>query len=410
MERHYDFAIIGAGIIGLSFALKLSKDYPSSKILLLEKEKAVGEHASGRNSGVLHSGIYYKEGTLKAKLCARGAKEMKAFCQEHHLICKRIGKVIVPTEESLDPHVDTLFNRGKSNGVGVEIIDERALKSLEPEVKSASERALLLPDTCVVNPKEILVKIQEVLKQRNVDLITNAQVKTVSLETNALMTTQGKVNFGFLINAAGTNADKLATLTGLDHPYTMIPFRGVYFKVKGDIAKRIHRLVYPVPNLDMPFLGVHTTTTPDGSVYLGPTAMPSFGRENYHGLSNISFNDTKSNFSQLATMYLNNTQGLRKHVHYEMMTLLFKRHLLGRAKKLIPNLTVKNIENCPKRGIRPQLFNKDTKQLEMDFVVKKHKNSIHILNAISPAFTSSLAFVGHVLEQMEVAEPVVEVV
>ena len=390
-----DYLIIGAGILGLTFAYKLKQTHPDAKIVLLEKESSVGQHASGRNSGVLHSGIYYQENTLKAKLCAEGARCMRAFCEEHHLVCKPIGKVILPTDIEDDSGVDILYQRGLANGVQVEVIDQVALAALEPEARTASERALYLPNTCVINAKQVLAKLVELLQRSGVEIIYQCKITKIHSEKNEVISHCGNIVYGQLINTAGAFADQVATMAGIKHRYQMMPFRGVYSQVIGDIADKINHLIYPVPNLSMPFLGVHTTTTPEGQVYLGPTAMPSFGRENYVGLKNIKFSDTLLTVGKAARMYFCNTQGMRSHVHFESQTLLCKKHLLKRAQKLVPNLTLDNIQRCNKRGIRAQLFDCEKQQLEMDFVVKQQNNQLHILNAISPAFTSSFGIVHH---------------
>jgi L-2-hydroxyglutarate oxidase len=399
-----DVVIIGAGIIGLAFAYRLKQDQPQTSIVILEKETSIGKHASGRNSGVLHSGIYYKKGTLKAQLCAKGAKQLNQFCQSHQLECRKIGKVIVPMEVSDDQGVDTLYERGKANGVNVEIIDEQRLKKLEPEARTASGRALHLPDTSVVNPKAVIQTLLAHLEKQGVTVLYDTSIDNIDAEKNSVTTNHGKMCYQQLINSAGAYADRVAKSAGLKHDYLMMPFRGVYFKVVGDIAKQLHHLIYHVPNLEMPFLGVHTTTSVDGSVYLGPTAMPSFGRENYDGITNLNFSDTAETFKHIAGMYCRNTQGVRQHMHYESQTLLFKKHLLARMQKLVPNLRLENIQACTKRGIRPQLFDKTKKALVMDFVVEKQGNTIHVLNAISPAFTSSFAFVEHVLSSTKERE------
>lgn len=395
-----DFLIIGAGILGLTFAYKLKQTNPDAQITLLEKEASVGQHASGRNSGVLHSGIYYKENTLKAKLCVQGARLMREFCEQHDLEWKKIGKVITPTEPEHDPSVDVLLKRGLANGVQAEIIDATTLASLEPEARTASGRALYLPNTCVINSKQVLAKLVELLGLSGVEIVYQCKISQIDAEKNIVSSNLGAFCYQQLINTAGTFADQVATMAGIKHHYQMMPFRGVYSKIVGDIAKRIHHLIYPVPNLDMPFLGVHTTTTPDGSVYLGPTAMPSFGRENYRGVNNFDFADAVSTLGKTARMYWHNTQGMRNHVHFESQTLLFKKHLLKRAQKLVPNLQLDNIQSCDKRGIRAQLFDTQKQQLEMDFIVQQEGNQLHILNAISPAFTSSLGIVGSLVQNL----------
>lgn len=398
-KKTYDYIIIGAGILGQTFAYKLKQKFPQCKIAILEKEAAIGKHASGRNSGVLHSGIYYKEGTFKAKLCAKGARLWKAFCKEHGLTCNEIGKVIVPTELEHDASVDVLCERGRTNGVKVEVVSKEQLKEIEPEARTASNRALYLPETAVVDPMQVMQKLNEILKSQQVDFYYDCNIESIDEQTKTINTNQKTFSYGYLINTAGVNADKIATMAGVNHNFVMLPFRGVYFKVKGELPSRINGLIYPVPNLQMPFLGVHTTKSVDGSIYLGPTAMPTLGRENYHGFNGANLTDIKSNLKNIAKMYAKNSQGMRKHIHYESKTLLYKRHLVNRVRKLVPNLKMRDVVKCQKRGIRAQLFNTQESKLIMDFVVESGESSLHVLNAISPAFTSSMAFVDYLIEE-----------
>jgi L-2-hydroxyglutarate oxidase len=396
--HHTDFLIVGAGVLGLTFAYQLKNKHPGASIIILEKEETIGLHASGRNSGVLHSGIYYKEGTLKAKLSAQGAKLMRNFCEHHQLDCRVIGKVILPTHERDDASLDVLYQRAKTNQVEVNMINRAELKEIEPEANSVSGRALYLPGTSIINSKQILKKLIELLQNQGVDIIYNCAPQKINHELHLVEGQQHRFFYKKLINTAGVYADKIASMSGLKHDYCMMPFRGVYAEIVGDIANRIRHLIYPVPNLSMPFLGVHTTTSTDGHVYLGPTAMPSFGRENYKGLKNSNAGESLITIKSIMGMYMKNTQGMRHHVHAELQTLLSRRSLLKKAKALIPNLTLENIQACQKRGIRAQLYNTEKQCLEMDFIVKQHGDSLHILNAISPAFTSSFAFVNYLIE------------
>ena len=395
-----DFIIIGAGILGLSTALKLLDAYPKAKISILEKEGAVGEHASGRNSGVLHSGIYYPPDSLKAKLCGEGARAMLAYCQEHHLPWNKLGKVIVPTRAEDEDTLRMLYERGLVNGVHVEWLDEAQLAELEPLARTATGRALLVPETTVVDPKAIMRHLHQSLAARGVNFYFNACCDQVDVKTKMVRVESLSWHYQHLINTAGLYADKIAEACGLKHQYTMLPFKGLYYEVKPSSELNINHLIYPVPDMKVPFLGVHFTKTVSGKVYVGPTAVPALGREQYRGMKDINMKETMPVLYHLLRQYRNNEQGFRNYTHREVLNFL-KPKFVNTAKTLVPSLTSGDLSLSGKVGIRAQLLDILSCRLIMDFLIEQTDNETHILNAVSPAFTSAFGFSDYVVGLLE---------
>lgn len=400
-KTKYDFIVVGAGIVGLSLAQELTLQYPKSSILIIEKEQEIGLHASGRNSGVLHSGLYYPSASLKAKFCAQGARYWREYCHEHSIACRPLGKVVVPTRAEDDQHLEMLLGRAQKNQATAELIDTQQLKELEPDVHSASGRALYCPETSVIDGKAVLYQICAVLNQNNnVSFLFGDKVIQHDASQKSIMTAQGnQFSFGHLFNSAGLYSDKVAKLFGAGQKYTSLPFKGLYYQLKPESKIRCNGLVYPVPDLNMPFLGVHFTRTFDDKIYLGPTAVPALGREHYHGMQGIDYSDLGRYALQMMKFYWQNTQGFRQYCHSEAFRFI-KRYFTKGAQQLVPDIEVSDLISCQKVGIRPQLVNLETQSLEMDFVIEHHHNTTHILNAISPAFTSAPAFVKYVVKDV----------
>jgi len=378
--------ICGAGILGLTIARELVKS-GHNDIIIFDKEEGLGYHASGRNSGVLHAGIYYDPGTLKAKMCLKGNQRMQAYCEEHGLPLFKSGKVIVARDESELATLDELEKRAIANGGTVEMIDETRLAEIEPNAKTV-ERALYSPLTAVVDPKSILKKMREELESSG-KIRFFFDTKFLSAQTNLIHTSQGDIGYGLFINAAGAFSDKIAQAFGIAKNYHLLPFKGIYRILKKPAADKIKGSIYPVPNIKNPFLGVHFTRSVHGDVYVGPTAIPAFGRENYGILKGID--------SEFFSIILRDLQMFCENEKFRGVALeeprkyLFK-HFFNDAKKLVKHIAPHDVMPCSKVGIRPQLVNTETNELVMDFVIEKHENTVHILNSISPAFTSSMYF------------------
>ena len=380
-----EILIVGAGIIGLTIARELVRT-GHGDIVIIEKEPELGVHASGRNSGVLHAGIYYSPDSLKARSCLNGNFLMRAYCKEKGLPLLESGKVIVTRTAAELPVLDELERRATANGAKVEMVDERQLAQIEPNAKTV-ERALFSHYTAVVDPKAVLKSLKK-------DLESSGRVRfhmgcrlTGLKGSGTAQTSMGEIGFNRFVNAAGAYCDKVAGFFGLGGKYRLIPFKGVYRLLRKEAPFTVNSNIYPVPDIRNPFLGVHFTRSVHGDVYLGPTAIPAFGRENYGILSGIDAEAFAIAYQDLV-LFLSNPQfrnvALTEPVKY--LPSAFYRD----AARLVKELSPDDLVAASKVGIRPQLVDWETKQLVMDFLVVADGSSIHVLNPISPAFTSSM--------------------
>ncbi|MBF0162456.1 MAG: L-2-hydroxyglutarate oxidase [Magnetococcales bacterium] len=392
-----DYLIVGGGIVGLTVAWELRNRFPAARILVLEKEAALGKHASGRNSGVLHSGIYYDSHTLKAKVCAEGARRMKAFATQYEIPCHHSGKVIVATAPEDLPVLTRLLHNAQANGIQAELRDVQGIQQLEPHA-GVYQQGIYCPETAVIDSKAVISRLQALLTAANVEILFHAPVDSVDLPTSTVMTPVGTVGYGYLFNCAGAFADQVARHFGLGSDYLLLPFKGIYHTLRPQRSALLRANIYPVPNIKQPFLGVHLTRVADGTVYAGPTAIPALGRENYGILRGARWGESLQVGLAIAGMYAANQQNFRRLVHTELGKYQ-KKHFVAAVRKLMPALTADDLLPSSKVGIRPQLIHRREKRLEMDYVIEKTENSLHVLNAISPAFTSSLAFAPWLVEQ-----------
>jgi len=385
----YDYIIIGGGIIGLCIARYLRNVFPSAEILILEKESDVAAHSSGRNSGVLHSGFYYTADSLKARFTRDGNQQMREYCLANNLRINECKKVVVAKNEDELPALFELEKRGKVNGVNTTLIEEKELHDIDPNVKTY-KYALYSPATATVDPVEVCLAIKQELILKGVQFrFSDGYEKRI--EGNKIRTTGGNVLSAVkLINAAGLYADKIARDFGYSANYTILPFKGIYLKYHGD-KKPVSTNVYPVPNLKNPFLGVHYTVTVDGTVKIGPTSMPAFWRENYKGADNFKAFETINILSWEARLFMLNAFGFR-NLAIEEIKKYNRKYFTGLARSMVRELDVDGFREWGKPGIRAQLLNVNTKELVMDFVVEGDRESIHVLNAVSPAFTCSMPF------------------
>ena len=385
--------IVGAGITGLTIARELIEEGVED-IVIIEKENSLGAHASGRNSGVLHAGIYYSPGTYKARFCVEGNRLMKEYCRENELTLKETGKVIV-TDEIRQDVLFELKKRADQSGAESIIIDQKQLREIEPYA-APSEKALYSPNTAVINPKEILVSIKEELEStRKVRFMFTTSFSGLR-DSSIAITNQGSIRFKKFINAAGSFADKVAHSFGVGSQYKVLPFKGTYKRLVKKRSYLVRGNIYPVPDLRNPFLGVHFTRGVDGNVYIGPTAIPAFGREEYGFLNDLSIESLSILGRDILLFFTND--GFRAAAVSETKKYL-RKYLLSEAKKLLPEVKMDDIQDTPKVGIRPQLVDWKSKKLVMDFILLKDGDSLHILNAISPAFTCSMAFAKHVVKE-----------
>ncbi|OGX05676.1 MAG: FAD-dependent oxidoreductase [Omnitrophica WOR_2 bacterium GWA2_47_8] len=394
MTKQYNYIIIGAGIIGLSLALKLKEKFPRVTVLILDKEEDIAFHASSRNSGVLHAGFYYTADSLKAKFTVQGNRAMKEYCRRKNLPVNECGKLVVAQNEEELQKLYELERRGKANGSRVSLIADAEAEKIEPNVRTY-QKALYSPETASVDPKQICHALKEDLKNLDVDFSFNAKYLTHS--ENTIQTTQGDFAGGYIINAAGLYADTVAHDFGFGKNFTMLPFKGIYLKYtknKTDIKTNI----YPVPNLKNPFLGVHFTKTVYGDIKIGPTAIPAFWRENYAGFDNFNIAELFATVGHEAKLFLTNSFGFR-NLAIEEIQKYQKTYFVALAQKMVKTIDPDGFTEFTKPGIRAQLLDKTRSLLVQDFVIEGDKNSVHVLNAVSPAFTCAFPFAEFVISQ-----------
>ena len=393
--------ICGAGIIGLSMARELVRE-GADEVIIFEKEKELGLHASGRNSGVLHAGIYYTPDSLKAKFCLKGNLMMRKYCGEKGIPVHETGKVIVTKKEEELGTLNELYNRAQKNGAEVRLIDSKELQKIEPYARTV-EKALFSPLTAVVDAKRVLSALEKELTDTGkVRIVRGAEVIGVK-GSRVVKTTGGEFTFETFINSAGAYADKVAHLFDIGKNYTIIPFKGTYRKLRKEKSHLVRGNIYPVPDIRNPFLGVHFTKSHNGEVYIGPTAIPAFGRENYGIIKGI---DREAPSILLKNMVLFFTNKKFRNVALTEPAKYFKNRFYRDIAPMVRDLEPDDIVASPKVGIRPQLVDWDTKELVMDFLVLKDSNSIHILNAISPAFTSAFAFAEFIVSKYVIDQEV----
>ncbi len=388
---HTDFLIVGGGIIGLSLGRELSRRFQGAAIVLIEKENEIALHASGRNSGVLHAGFYYSADSLKARLTRNGNRALTDYCLENGLRINRCGKVVVATTEQEIEGIQELKARAERNGVDLQLIDEKELHDLEPNARTV-QKALFSPTTSTVDPREVCRHIASGFPP-NVNILCGRRF--MGRERHRVFTQRETIHYRYLFNAAGLYADRVARQFGAGRDFTMIPFKGIYLRYRDDDLLQRH--VYPVPNLRNPFLGVHFTKTVDGHVKIGPTAIPAFWRENYGLIERFDWREFGEIVSREALLLLRNRFGFRGLALAEMRK--YRRGFFIReARKLVNELDPNRFGGHALPGIRAQLLNLKTNALVMDFLIEHAENSTHVLNAVSPAFTSAFSFASYILD------------
>ncbi|MBN8547696.1 MAG: L-2-hydroxyglutarate oxidase [Deltaproteobacteria bacterium] len=392
-SKQYDYIIVGAGIIGLALALKLTRRFSNPKILIIEKEPAVGLHASGRNSGVLHAGFYYSADSLKAQLCVKGNKELRAYCKEKSLPLNECGKLVVASYESELPALRELHRRGIVNGAQVELISEADARKLEPNVHTCGE-ALYSPHTATSDPARVAQTLKSDLEKVGVEILCDCRF--LRHQDNVIFTSQGTFEAGKLINCAGLYADKIAQQFGFGMNYTIIPFKGLYLKYKKNKSD-VRMNIYPVPNPKYPFLGVHFTKTVDGTIKIGPTAIPALWRENYAGLKGFDLGEFFDIGMWESRLFLSNAFNFRTLALTEVRKY-WRSYLIRLSQLLIPNIDPHGFGDFAPPGIRSQLLNVKTKELVQDFIVEGDTKSVHVLNAVSPGWTCSLPFADYIID------------
>ncbi len=391
----FDIIIIGAGIIGLTMAHKLKEKNNHLKIAIIDKESEAGVHASGRNSGVLHAGFYYTADSLKAKFTQQGNTALREYCQTHKIPVYDNGKLVVVKDESELSTLYELEKRGHQNAVEVHLMSEKEVAEIEPKARTF-ELALYSPKTATVDPKLICKQLTKSLIDKGVQFFFNTPyIKRIS--RNGIYAGNIQLFADQYINAAGLYADKIARDFGVGSKYCIIPFKGVYLECT-DPGLELRTNIYPVPNLKNPFLGVHFTVTPYGKIKIGPTAMPAFWRENYKGLNGFIFSEFYEIMSTQLKLFKENSFNFRG-LACEELRKFNPSYLKGLALKLVKNMDLAPFKQWGKPGIRAQLLDLTTLSLVQDFVIEEGENSVHILNAVSPAFTCSFPFAEWVVER-----------
>ncbi|THF74900.1 L-2-hydroxyglutarate oxidase [Cohnella fermenti] len=393
MARNYDYLIVGAGIIGLTIARELKRRLPDCSVGIIEKEDEVALHASGRNSGVLHSGFYYSADSLKARFTREGNLAMTAYCEENGLKLNRCGKVVVATSGEELAGLDELKRRGDRNGVELIPIDEKHLFMIEPNARTV-EKALFCPTTSTVDPIEVCRALKREIVRQGVDILFSCPFK--GHRDRTVYAGNDTIEARYLVNSAGLYADAIAKQYGFGGDYTIIPFKGIYMKYKKNKTD-IRTNIYPVPNLNNPFLGVHFTKTFDGSIKIGPTAIPALWRENYNGLRRLSLPELSGILYYESKLFLTNSFRFRSLALGEVKKYMRNR-FINESLKLVRNLDKNGFGEFMRPGIRAQLLNKKTMSLVQDFIVEGDDRSLHVLNSVSPAFTCSLPFAEYIVK------------
>ncbi len=387
-----DIIIIGGGIVGLATAYQFTLDYPLLKITLLEKEQQLAAHQTGHNSGVLHTGIYYKPGSLKALNCLEGKSRMEDFCSKEEIDFEICGKVIVAISEAELPALETIYQRGRTNGVSCEMINSEKLHELEPHV--AGIKAVHVPEAGIVDYGQVCKRFAKHL-QNNEDNQIHCSTKVIGIrhsENIVVETEQGEFEGRFLVNCAGLYSDKITAMTQPPES-KIIPFRGEYYEVRPEKHHLCRNLIYPVPDPSFPFLGVHFTRMINGSLECGPNAVLAFAREGY-SRSTVNFLElaeilSYSGFIKLAAKYWRPGVG-------EMWRSFSKAAFVRALQRLVPEISADDLETAP-AGIRAQAVLSNGKLVD-DFLIQGNKNIINVCNAPSPAATSSLNIGKHIVD------------
>ena len=393
----FDFLVIGGGVIGISIARELKSRNPNSGVCILEKEHQCGLHASSRNSGVLHAGFYYTADSLKARFTKEGNQRLTKYCEVKNLALKKCGKLVVAQNESELVWLDELMTRARNNGVPLELITDEESQAIEPRAKTY-QKALFSPTTASINPTELVKSLLSDAIQEGVQLKTNTQY-IHRVGKSSIKTSNGVFEAKYIINAAGLYADKIGRDFNFSKDYRILPFKGLYLYSNEPLGA-LNTHIYPVPDLTNPFLGVHFTITSDDKIKIGPTAIPAFWREQYQGWSNFNMPELTEIILRQAGLFLSSNFDF-KALAFRELKKYSKPLLVSLATKLAKGVDIKHYRQWGLAGIRAQLLNIRKKELEMDFVLEGDKQSMHILNAISPGLTCALPFADYVCDQIE---------
>jgi len=389
-----DVAIVGGGIVGLATAYRLGERFPDLRIVLLEKEARLAEHQTGHNSGVLHSGIYYRPGSLRAENCRDGKFAMRQFCEREGIPIQICGKVIVATSEEELPRLRNIYERGQANGIPCELLEKGRLDELEPH--TAGIRAIHVPEAGILNYRRVAERLGEIIRERGGEIRLNAAVTGFEVRPGEVVvhSTGGDVTAGHVVTCAGLQADRVTRLTGQTPAAKIVPFRGEYYELRPEAEYLCRTLIYPVPDPSFPFLGVHFTRMIEGGVECGPNAVLAFAREGYRKfdvrIADLAESLTYSGFLRMAARNWRTGAG-------EMWRSLSKRAFVKALQRLVPAIEAKDLIPAP-AGVRAQALGEDGRLLD-DFVVQQSERVINVGNAPSPAATASLN-IGRLIVKM----------
>jgi L-2-hydroxyglutarate oxidase LhgO len=383
-----DILVIGGGIVGITLALELKRCFTDLDVAILDKEQDFGLHASGRNSGVLHAGFYYSADSLKARFTRDGNRLMTEYCLERELPINRCGKLVVARNHEEVAGLHLLKQRGDANGVELQWLTEQQAREVEPRVKTV-EGSLWSATTSSIDPRQIVASLLEDARKQGIRLLADTTYLGHTSDS-VVSTSTGPLQVGYVVNAAGLYADRIAKDYGFATDYAILPFKGLYLK-SAEPPGRLNTHIYPVPDLKNPFLGVHFTITVDGHVKIGPTAIPAFWREHYQGLENFHFGEMIEIVTRELGLLLNNHFSFKRLAVTEMMRYS-RNSVIRDAAKLLEGVNRADYRDWGAPGIRAQLVNLKSRKLEMDFYYEGDDRSFHVLNAVSPAFTCAFSF------------------
>jgi L-2-hydroxyglutarate oxidase LhgO len=393
MEKRCDFLVIGGGIIGLSLGRELLRTQSKARVIVLEKESSPGVHASGRNSGVLHAGFYYSPDSLKARFCLEGNYALRSLIKEYRIPINECGKVVVAnTEEDLE-RLDILFERGSDNGVALLRGKASDLQNFEP-MASTHKEFLWSRNTAVSDPLAVTQLIAQLFINLGGEIQYNSHAKV--LESGLVDSGTDLIRADRIINAAGTNAIHIAHKLDVGKKYSQLPVLGLYKYCDNEVLP-LRTLVYPVPNPKNPFLGVHFTLTVDHKVKIGPTAIPILGREQYNLAGKLDLQDVISSSKSIGSLFQESPFALA-NLAYSELSKVSTRKLIRDGKRLVPSISHAMKWKKKRAGIRAQLVNLETQSFEMDFVIESKGNVVHVLNAVSPGWTSAIPFATHIVK------------
>jgi L-2-hydroxyglutarate oxidase len=398
---HYDVAVVGAGIVGLAVAREMLARRPELRLVIIDKQSRVGQHQTGHNSGVIHSGIYYTPGSLKAQLCVEGARLMYEYCDENAIPYERCGKLIVALDDKELPGLDELEARGRANGVeGLRRVTGAEIREIEPECRGVS--ALHSPNTGIVDYGEVARAIERELRGKGVDFALGCEVNRVSRvgEETIIGCRNGEFRVERAILCAGLGSDRLAVSAGASPDPRILPFRGAYLRVAENQAPVVRGMIYPVPDPELPFLGVHVTKHIDGHVSLGPTAMLVASRQAYSALR-ITPRDVASTLSWPGTWKVGR-RFWRTGIN-ELRMAASQRAFVQECSKYVPALASMRLDDVAGSGVRAQAVARDGTLVD-DFVISQTPGAFHIRNAPSPAATSSLALARELVDRFELVD------